>query len=161
MPVAVSRTRRGSNEHLSTLGALYCTQLPGGTTQSKIFSCCLYELCSHFLHPTCTRLRIDKKNFDIAVALDSSYEEIRCDACSGEKRLWRRTLGVLLPKFAQCTKKRDPPRKTSIMAFQFIFSGSALKYHRKPKTNENDNVAVPSKRKFIIATSNPSRRKAW
>jgi hypothetical protein len=81
MPVAVSRTRRGSNEHLSTLGALYCTQLPGGTTQSKIFSCCLYELCSHFLHflrPTCTRLRIDKKNFDIAVALDSSYEEIRC-----------------------------------------------------------------------------------
>jgi hypothetical protein len=38
MPVAVSRTRRGSNEHLSTLGALYCTQLPGGTTQSKIFS---------------------------------------------------------------------------------------------------------------------------
>jgi len=76
MPVAVPHTRGGSHKQLGTLCALYCTQLPGVTTQ-KICSCCLYVLCSQLVHPTYTNRRIEKKKI-IAVALDSSYEEIRC-----------------------------------------------------------------------------------
>jgi hypothetical protein len=76
MPVAVPHTRGGSHKQLGALYALYCTQLPGVTTQ-KICSCCLYVLCSQLVHPTYTNRRIEKKQI-IAVALDSSYEEIRC-----------------------------------------------------------------------------------
>ena len=110
MPVAVSRTRGGSHEQLGALCALYCTQLPGVTTQ-KICSCCLYVLCSQLVHPTYTKRRIERKTkYRCCVGFFVRRDPLR-DACSGEKRLWRRTLGVLLQKFAQCTKKRDPPWK--------------------------------------------------
>merc|ERR1719235_1762512 len=140
MLVAVSRTRGGSHQQLGALCALYCTQLPGVTTQ-KMCSCCLYVLCSQLVPPTYTKRRIERKK-NIAVALDSSYEEIRCAThapvrnASGEGP-------------SECYFRSSPiaPRRetllgrNSMMAFQLSFSTSALKYRCKPKTNENDTVA--------------------
>jgi hypothetical protein len=81
---------------------------------------------------------------EIAVALDSSYEDIRCTThapvrnASGEgpratlkfgadvrpdRGRARLALHFLYERqLSQCTKKKDPPRKNSMMAFQFKFS---------------------------------------
>jgi len=105
----------------------------------------------HLLNPTCTRFWIEKKNMEIAVALDSSYEGIRCTThapvrnASGEgpSECYFKSSEVTDTRcsttHSTCTSfsvRKILLAKSSMIAFQFTFSGSALEKVHKQKVHQ-------------------------
>merc|ERR1719399_2246834 len=84
-----------------------------------------------------------RKKQNIAVALDSSYEEIRCATHAPVRNASGEGPSECYFRSSPSAPRRETLlERNSMMAFQLSFSTSALKYRCKPKTNENDNVAV-------------------